>query len=159
TQDEIADEVRKRLDRLPGVNLVMAQPISDRVDEMVTGVRADVAVKIFGEDLDVLLAKSKEVARVADAVRGTADIKADRLMGQQNRTVTIDRRAIARNGLNASDVNDVIEAAVGGRVATDIYEGERRFQAVVRYPESLRDSVPDIRRIMLRTPSGKEVSL
>ena len=159
TQDQIADEIRKRLETLPGVNLIMAQPISDRVDEMVTGVRADVAVKIFGEDLDVLLEKSREVARVANRIRGTADIKVDRLMGQQNLTVTIDRQAIARHGLNASDVHDVIEAAVGGRVATDIYEGERRFQAVVRLPENYRDSIQDIRRILLRAPNGQQLPL
>src|SRR5262249_25104236 len=137
SQDEVADEIRKRLSTLPGVNLVMAQPISDRVDEMVTGVRADVAVKIFGDDLGMLAAKAREPARVASAIRGTADFKIDRLMGQQNLKITIDRAAIARHGLNASDVHDVIEAAIAGNPATDIYEGERRFQAVVRYPERL----------------------
>ncbi|MBL8230168.1 MAG: efflux RND transporter permease subunit [Bryobacterales bacterium] len=159
TQDEIADEIRGKISTLPGVNLVMAQPISDRVDEMVTGVRADVAVKIFGDDLDELIAKGNEVARVAGAIRGVADIKVDRVTGQQNLTITIDRQAIARHGLNAAHVHDVIEAAVGGRLATEIYEGERRFQCVVRYPEALRNSIRDIQAILLTGPDGAQIPL
>ncbi len=159
TQDAIAEQVRERLTTMPGVNMVMAQPISDRVDEMVTGVRADIAVKVFGDDLDVLIEKANEVARVANTVQGTGDIKVDRVIGQQNLTVTIDRQAIARHGLNASDVHGVIEAAVGGKVATEIFEGERRFQAVVRFPEDLRDSPREIRRILLTTADGEQLPL
>lgn len=159
TQDAIAEEIRKRISTLPGLNVVVAQPISDRVDEMVTGVRADVAVKIFGDDLTTLAAKANEIAKVAGSVRGTGDVKIDRVLGQQNLTVTINRQAIARYGLNTSDVNDAIEAAVGGRSATEIYEGERRFQAVVRYPEALRNSIASIRAILLTSPEGVEVPL
>jgi cobalt-zinc-cadmium resistance protein CzcA len=159
TQDMIAEDVRKIVSSMPGVNPVMAQPISDRVDEMVTGVRADVAVKIFGDDLDTLIKKADEVGRVASAVRGAGDIKIDRVSGQQNLNAIIDRQAIARNGMNVSDVNDVIEAAVAGVGATEIYEGERRFQAVVRYPEHLRDSVEDIKSILLRASHGEQVAL
>jgi len=159
TQDQIAEEIRKRIATLPGLNVVIAQPISDRVDEMVTGVRADVAVKIFGDDLPTLIAKAGEIAKAATTVRGLGDVKIDRVLGQHNLTITIDRQAIARNGLNASDVNDAIEAAVGGRAATEIYEGERRFQAVVRFPEALRRNIADIRAILLTAPNGVEVPL
>ena len=159
TQDTIAEEIRKRISTLPGLNVVISQPISDRVDEMVTGVRADVAVKVFGDDLAMLRAKANEIARAAAGVRGIGDVKIDRILGQQNLTITIDRQAIARHGLNASDVNDAIEAAVGGRAATEIYEGERRFQAVVRYPEALRNSIASIRAILLTSPAGVEVPL
>ncbi len=159
SQDQIADEIRRRVTTLPGVNLVMAQPISDRVDEMVTGVRADVAVKIFGDDLATLIAKAAEVAKVAGAVDGCGDIKIDRATGQQNLNITINRTAIARHGLNATDVNDSIEAAIGGRAATEIYEGERRFQAVVRYPENLRSTIKDIGEILLTAPDGAQVPL
>lgn len=157
TQDDIAEDVRKVVASFPGVNPVMAQPISDRVDEMVTGVRADVAVKVFGDDLTVLLRLANDIARVAGTVEGTGDIKVDRVAGQHNLNAIIDRSAIARHGLNVSDVNDVLEAAVAGVTATDIYEGERRFQAVVRYPESLRNSLSAIQSILLRTPSGEDV--
>ena len=159
TQDDIADEVRKKISALPGVNLVMAQPISDRVDEMVTGVRADIAVKIFGDDLDVLLKKATEVSKLAQKIRGTGDVKMDRVSGQQNLNITIDRQAIARHGLNASDVHDVIEAAIAGKASTEIYEGERRFQASVRYPESLRNSPEAIRSILVNGPDGEPIPL
>lgn len=159
TQDMIADEIRKRVSSLPGINVVLAQPISDRVDEMVTGVRADVAVKIFGDNLDDLVRTGNEVAKVAATVRGTADIKVDRVYGAQNLNITIDRQAIARYGLNAADVHDVIEAAVGGKLATEIYEGERRFQAVVRYPEAMRNSVSDISGILMSAPNGARIAL
>jgi cobalt-zinc-cadmium resistance protein CzcA len=159
TQDDIANEMRKRLAAIPGVNLVMAQPISDRVDEMVTGVRADVAVKLFGDDLDVLVEKANEIARVAGTIQGLRDTRVDRVGGQQYLNVVIDRRAIARLGLNASDLQDVIEMAVGGKVATEIYEGERRFQAIVRLPERLRDSVEEIRRLQFTAPNGARVAL
>jgi cobalt-zinc-cadmium resistance protein CzcA len=159
TQDAISEEVRKRLATMPGVNLVMAQPISDRVDEMVTGVRADIAVKIFGDDLETLIKKGSEVARIASAVRGAGDIKVDRITGHQNLNITIDRQAIARHGLNAADVHDVIEAAVAGKSVTEIYEGERRFQAVVRLPEQLRDSPSDIKNILLNGKDGDQIPL
>lgn len=157
TQDDIAEKVRDIITSFPGVNPVMAQPISDRVDEMVTGVRADIAVKVFGDDLNLLLQAANEVARVANTIRGTGDIKIDRVAGQHNMNATIDRAAIARHGLNVSDVNDVIEAAVAGVSATDIYEGERRFQAVVRYPEHLRNSIKAIEGILLKAPNGENV--
>jgi len=159
TQDDIAAEMRKRLAAIPGVNLVMAQPISDRVDEMVTGVRADVAVKLFGDDLDVLVEKANEIARVAGTIRGLRDTRVDRVGGQQYLNIVIDRRAIARLGLNASDLQDVIEMAVGGKVATEVYEGERRFQAIVRLPERLRDTVDEIRRLQFTAPNGARVAL
>lgn len=159
TQETIAEEVRKRLQHIPGVNLVVAQPISDRVDEMVTGVRADVAVKLFGDDVDVLIEKANEIARVAGTVRGMRDSKIEKLGGQQYLNVNIDRQAIARHGLNAEDVHDVIETAVGGRAVTQIYEGERRFQAAVRFPANLRDSVGEIRQLEVNTPAGGKVLL
>lgn len=159
TQETIAEEMRKRLSVVPGVNLVMAQPISDRVDEMVTGVRADVAIKLFGDDLDVLIQKAHQIAQVAGTIRGTRDTRVDRVGGQQYLNITINRGSIARYGLNASDLHDVIETAFGGKPSTEIYEGERRFQAVVRLPEMLRDSVNDIKQMLISTPSGAKVPL
>jgi len=159
TQDDIAEAIREKLKVIPGVQLVMAQPISDRVDEMVTGVRADIAVKIFGDDLAILKAKADEIARIAAGVRGVGDFRVDRITGQQYLTIAIDRQAIARVGLNASDIHDAIETAIGGKRATEIYEGERRFGAVVRLPEALRDSIAEIRRITITSPRGAIVPL
>lgn len=154
SQEMVEEQVRAIVTKFPGVNVVMAQPISDRVDEMVTGVRADVAVKIFGDDLNQLLESAREVTRLAQKIHGTGDIKIDRVGGQINLDMTIDRQAIARHGLSIQDVNDVVEAAVGGKPATEIYEGERRFEAVVRYPEPYRNSLERIRTITLKAPDG-----
>ncbi len=159
TQEKIEDQMREALSTIPGINLVMSQPISDRVDEMVTGVRADVAVKIFGDDLDTLVQKAQDVAKVASGIRGTQDTRVDRVGGQQYLVIDIDRSAIARYGLNASDVNDTIEMAVAGKSATEIYEGERRFQAIVRLPAAYRSNIDDIKQIMVLSPSGPRVPL
>jgi cobalt-zinc-cadmium resistance protein CzcA len=159
TQETIAEEIRKRLAALPGINLVMSQPISDRVDEMVSGVRADVAVMLYGDDLKQLVEKANEIAKVATGIEGTQDTRVDRVGGQQYLTIDIDRGTIARYGLNASDVNDVIETAIAGKSATEIYEGERRFSGVVRLPERLRDSVEDIRDLQISSPDGPRIPL
>jgi len=159
TQDTIAEQIRERLATLPGINLVMSQPISDRVDEMVSGVRADVAVMLYGDDLDVLVKKANQIAKVATGIQGTQDTRVDRVGGQQYLTIDIDRGAIARYGLNAADVNDVIETAIAGKSATQIYEGQRRFSSVVRLPEKLRDSVDDIRELQISSPDGPRIPL
>jgi cobalt-zinc-cadmium resistance protein CzcA len=159
TQDGIAEQIRTRLASLPGINLVMSQPISDRVDEMVSGVRADVAVMLYGDDLDTLVKKANDIARVASGIQGTQDTRVDRMGGQQYLTIDIDRGAIARYGLNAADVNDVIETAIAGKSATEIYEGERRFAGVVRLPSRLRDSIEDVRELLISSPDGPRVPL
>ncbi len=159
TQEDIQDAIRDKLKALPGVNIVMAQPISDRVDEMVTGVRAEVAVKIFGYDLDLLRDKANEIARVARSVPGAQEIKIERVTGQQYLTIEIDRPAIARHGLNVADVNDLIEAAIAGREVTDVFEGERRFTAVVRLPERFRNDIEAIRNMLVTTAEGVQVPL
>jgi cobalt-zinc-cadmium resistance protein CzcA len=159
TQDTIADAIRGKLRAIPGAQIVMAQPISDRVDELVTGVRSDVAVKVFGDDMATLKRTADEIARVAGGIRGAEDIRVERATGQQYLAIDIDRPAIARYGINVSDVHDVIEMAIGGKVATQIYEGERRFEGSVRLLERFRDDGEAIRRLLLPTPGGAQVSL
>ncbi len=159
TQDDIANAIRDKLKAIPGVQIVMAQPISDRVDEMVSGVRSDVAVKVFGDDLDKLRELAGEIARVAGGIQGSQDIRIERVSGQQYLSIEIDRQAIARYGLNVSDIHDVIEIAIGGKRATDIFEGERRFAAAVRLPEAFRDNVQAIRQLLVATPNGTQVPL
>jgi len=159
TQDTIADAMREKLKALPGIQIVMAQPISDRVDEMVTGVRSDIAVKIFGDDLGELKAKAEEIARVARSMQGAEDLRIEKTSGQQYLSIDIDRAAVARFGLNVADVNDLIETAVGGKAATEIFEGERRFPAVVRLPLDYRNSIPTISNLLVSTPSGAQARL
>jgi cobalt-zinc-cadmium resistance protein CzcA len=159
TQDDIADAIREKLKALPGVDIVMAQPISDRVDEMVTGVRADIAVKIFGDDLPTLKQKADEIARLAGRIPGSRDLRVEKITGQQYLQIEIDRRAIARAGLNVRDVNDVIEIAIGGKVATEVYEGERRFGAIVRLPEAFRGDIAAIRNLVVSARNGAQIPL
>lgn len=158
-QDDIAGAMRDKLKALPGVQIVMAQPISDRVDEMVTGVRSDVAIKVFGDDLDTLKKKAEEIAKVAQTIQGAEDLRVERVTGQQYLSIDIDRQAIARYGLNASDVHDVIETAIGGKEATQVFEGERRFAGVVRLPERFRNDVEAIRNLIVSAPNGAQVNL
>ncbi len=159
-QDDIAEKMREVLEKyIPGVQIIMAQPISDRVDELLTGVRADVAVKIFGEDLDTLKQKADEIAKIAGTVKGATEIKVEKVSGQQYLNITIDRQAIARHGINTADVHDIVETAIGGKIATEIFEGQRRFSAAVRYPESFRNNEEAIRNIMLTSPNGSRVAL
>ena len=160
TQDTIVDTMQQKLvDNLPGVQVVMAQPIADRVDEMVTGVRSDVAVKVFGDNLAELKRLAGQIAEIAKNVQGSRDIRVERLTGQQYLNITIDRQAIARYGLNAADIHDLIETAIAGKTATEIYQGERRFSAVVRLPEGFRNSQEAIDAIMLTSPNGARVPL
>lgn len=159
TQDSIADAIRDALKDLPSALLVMAQPISDRVDELVTGVRSDVAVKVFGDDLTLLVNKANEIAGVVGKVEGARDIRVERATGQQYLTLDINREAIARHGLNASDIHEVVETAIGGKTATELYEGERRFGLAVRFPAQLRNTPEAIGRILLTSADGVRVAL
>lgn len=153
TQEEVDADIRKALSVLPGVSIVISQPIAQRVDEMVTGVRSQVAVKIFGDDLEELRVLSEKLARIIKSVKGARDIRIERLSGQQSLVVDIDRAAIARHGLNVADVNELISTAVGGKDITNVFEGERRFSLVLRLPVEYRDNVEAIHDLLLRTPT------
>jgi cobalt-zinc-cadmium resistance protein CzcA len=126
---------------------------------MVSGVRSQVAIKIFGDDLAVLREKGDAIARVLTAMKGTTDLRVERVTGQNYLTVKIDRSAIARYGINVEDVNDLIESAVRGRVTSTVFEGERRYDLFVRYPEAYRDNVEAISNLLLRSPGGALVPL
>ncbi|MCF8158688.1 MAG: CusA/CzcA family heavy metal efflux RND transporter [Burkholderiaceae bacterium] len=159
TQDNIAASIQKSLKILPGVQVVMAQPIAARVAELLSGVRSDVAVKLFGDDMLVLKAKADEIAKIAGGVPGAVDMRVEKVSGQQYLNITIDRHEISRHGINAADVHDVIETAIGGKVATEVFEGQRRFSAAVRYPENFRSSAEEIGDILLTSPNGSRVKL
>lgn len=159
TQTEIEEDIRKALAVLPGVQVIMNQPIAQRVDEMVTGVRSQLAIKVFGDDLSELKRVSEELARIVSTVPGAIDLRVERLSGQQTLTIEIDRQSIARYGINVSDVNDLIETAFGGNEVGQLYEGQRRFGIVVRYPAENRNSIQAIRNTTLKTSDGTLVPL
>jgi cobalt-zinc-cadmium resistance protein CzcA len=159
TQDEIDEDIRQRLSTIPGVQIVLSQPISERVDEMVTGVRSQLAVKVFGDELTQLRDISEQVARILRSVPGSKDIRIERLSGQQALTIEIDRKAIARHGVNVADVQALIETAVGGKDVTTLYEGERRYSVTVRFPAEQRSTVEAIGKLVVHAPDGAQLPL
>ncbi|GLT22450.1 cytochrome-c peroxidase [Zoogloea oryzae] len=159
TQDDIANAMRDKLRSLPGIELAISQPIAARVDEMVSGVRSQVAVKLFGDDLEKLRSTGESISRVLASVPGATDLRVERVSGQSYLNIEIDRAAIARHGINVEDVNELIEMAVGGKVATEVFEGERRFQLALRYPAMYRNNAEAIGNIVLRSPNGAVVPL
>ncbi|BFU94813.1 MAG: cytochrome-c peroxidase [Nitrospira sp.] len=154
SQPELTDAIRRKLGEIPGISVLMSQPIQERVDELISGIRTECAIKLFGPDLGVLHEKAEEIAAAMRMIRGVKDVKVEQIAGQPYLTIDIDRQKIARYGINVADVQDLVETAIGGKRATEVYEGERRFQLVLRFPESARNSVGTIGNIRVKAVSG-----
>lgn len=158
-QETIANAIREKLKFLPGVEVSISQPIAARVDEMVSGVRSQIAIKIFGDDLTMLREKGDAIAKIVSSLQGATDLRVERVTGQNYLNISINRDAISRYGLNVESVNDLIESAVRGKIASIVYEGERRYDLTVRYPEPYRNNLESIGNLLLRSPSGALVPL
>jgi len=154
TQPQLTDAIRRKLAEIPGISVLMSQPIQHRVDELISGVRAECAIKLFGEDLDILHEKAEEIAALMKQVNGVKDIKVEQIAGQPYLTVDIDRQKIARFGINVADVQEIVTSAIGGKTVTHVYEGERRFQLTLRFPELQRNSIGTIGEIRVKSASG-----
>ena len=150
----LVQQMETDLLQLPGNNYEFTQPIQMRFNELIAGVRSDVAVKIFGDDMAVLEEVGGNVERALATVAGAADVKIEQTTGLPMLTVQLDRPALARLGLNVADVQEVIEIAVGGRTAGKIYDGDRRFDIVVRLPESLRTDIEGLKRLPIPLPGA-----
>jgi cobalt-zinc-cadmium resistance protein CzcA len=159
TRDEMIDRMRRELSGIPGMAFTFSQPIQCRIDELVAGTRAQLIIKLFGENMDILRNRADEIAQVVGQIRGTADLVVERIAGQPYLSITIDRNQIARHGLNVNDVQNVIEIAVGGKAATQLYEENRSFDVTVRYPLEHRNSVETISRTLVATRDGYNVPL
>ena len=138
TKADLVAEIEKAVKQLPGNNYEFTQPIQMRFNELISGVRADVAIKLYGDDMETLERVGRQIESVAGAVSGSADVKLEQTTGLPLLTITPDRAAMARYGLNPGVVQDTISTAVGGEVASQLFEGDRRFDIVVRLPESMR---------------------
>ncbi len=161
SQHEINNDIRQILETLPGVQIVSSQPIAEHVDEMLTtnGIRSQIEIKIFGDDLQILREISEDVAHILKSIPGSRDINIERLSGQQSLSIDIDRNAVARHGINVSDVNKLISTAIGGKEITSLYEGERRFAITLRFPEQFRNNIKAIRNLLLYNSDGAVVPL
>jgi cobalt-zinc-cadmium resistance protein CzcA len=152
SKDAVVHALEDAVARVPGNNYEFTQPIQMRMNELIAGVRSDVAVKVFGDDLEQLLKLGEAIAGVLEGIPGAADVKAEQVSGLPMLEVTIDRGALARYGLPLDQVQEVVRTAIGGTVAGQLLEGDRRFDIVVRLPEALRVDVAAIERLPLLLP-------
>ena len=159
TLDELYSKMSHAFEDFPGVQLNFSQPIAVAVDELISGVKAELAIKIFGADMEVLKEKAAEVETVIRTIEGAADVQKDQVTGIPQLRITIDHEAIARYGINVEDVQQVIQTAVGGEEAGQIFEGIRRFDIVVRYTPESRRSLETISHILIAAPDGVKVPL
>jgi cobalt-zinc-cadmium resistance protein CzcA len=156
---EIEEQVRRRLAQVPGIAFGLSQPIAMRVDELVSGVRSQVAVKLFGDDLETLRVKADEIARVLRQVRGMSDLRVEQVSGLYYLKIDIDRARIARHGINVADITEVIEAVGGGIAAGEVFEGQWRFPIMVRFPDDRRADVESIAALWVTAPDGSRIPL
>jgi heavy metal efflux system protein len=159
TREELTEKMRQAMAAFPGISFSFSQPIACRIDEIVAGTRAQLIIKIFGEDLEVLRAKAVEIAAVLKRIQGTSDLVVETVSGQPYVSVRPDRERIARYGINVADVQAIVETAVGGKTVTRIYEGEKYFDLQLRYLPGSRDSIETIGRILVRAPDGSRIPL
>jgi cobalt-zinc-cadmium resistance protein CzcA len=158
-KDQLIAAMDKELEKFPGVIWNFSQPISDNMEEAVSGVKGELAVKLYGDDLRTLEHKAEEIQTQMATVQGIADLGIFRIIGQPNLNYTVDRAAAARWGINVADVQDAIQTAVGANALTQVMQGEARFDVTLRYQKPYRDTREAIDDIRLLTPSGERVSL
>ena len=159
TKPELDDAVRRRIERVPGANFLLSQPIQQRVDELLSGVRSEATVKIIGEDLEQLRKTAEQVQAIMAGISGVKDVRVEQLFGQAYLSIDIDRGKIARYGINVAHIREIISTAIGAEAATRVYEGQKRFDLILRYPKNYRDSVETISNILLKASTGALIPL
>lgn len=159
SREEFEEKVREKLSQFEGLDIAFTQPIDMRVSEMITGVRAAMAIKLFGDDIGTLEKKSKEIEELVNGIRGSVDVIRTEITGQKYLQIDTDPQKIARYGLNTEEVNHVIEVAVAGKVVSEVLKEERRIGVLVRYPEDKRSDFETISRILISTPTGNKIPI
>ncbi len=155
----LIEAINSKLAAFPGITFNYTQPAEDAVDEAETGLKSALAVKVFGPDLNTLQQKGKAIKRILERVRGIRDITLVQELGQPSLTISINRARIARYGLNVSDINALIQTAIGGDVATEVVQGEKQFDLIVRLEQQYRDNPEEIGNILVATPGGQQIPL
>src|SRR6267378_1520578 len=158
-KEKVIAAMQRELDKIPGILWNFSQPISDNMEEAVSGVKGELAVKTYGDDLKLLEAKADQIAAIMRNVRGIEDLGVFRVIGQPNLNFIVDRKAAARYQINVADVQDAIQTAVGGNAVSQVLQGEQRYDLVIRYQAPYRDTKEAIENIRLLSPSGARVSL
>lgn len=158
-KDNLIASMNQQLEKIPGVIWNFSQPISDNMEEAVSGVKGELSVKIYGDDLKTLEEKGNQIVAIMSKIRGVQDLGLFRVIGQPNLTFTVDRKAAARFGINVADVQDAIQTAVGGNAVSQVLQGDARYDLVLRYQKPYRDTKEAIEHVRLLSPSGERVSL
>jgi len=159
TKAELVEEIERALEELPGNNYEFTQPIQMRFNELISGVRADLGIKIFGDDLDQLVLTANDVLKVVNSIEGAADVRVEQVTGLPTLSVIPNRTALGRYGLNVAELQDWVSAAIGGESAGVIYEGDRRFELVVRLPDTTRRDIDRLKFLPVPLPNGDYVPL
>jgi cobalt-zinc-cadmium resistance protein CzcA len=152
TKEKLIEAMEQKIQKIPGNNYEFTQPIQMRFNELLSGVRADIAVKVFGDNLDTLLSLGEKIEKLLETVPGAADVRTEQLSGLPILSIRMDRAKMARYGLNVADVQNVITISVGGITAGTIYDGDRRFDLQVRLPESIRSNIEALKRLPIKLP-------
>ena len=158
-KDALIAAMDRELSKMPGILWNFSQPIADNMEEAVSGVKGELAIKLYGNDLQVLEDKGDEIVNIMKKVRGVEDLGLFRVLGQPNLNISIDRQAAARYGINVTDIQDAVETAVGGKAVSQVLQGEQRYDLVVRYTAPYRDNKEAIEAVRLLAPTGERVSL
>ena len=158
-KDALIAAMDRELSKMPGILWNFSQPIADNMEEAVSGVKGELAIKLYGNDLQVLEDKGDEIVNIMKNVRGVEDLGLFRVLGQPNLNISIDRQAAARYGINVTDIQDAVETAVGGKAVSQVLQGEQRYDLVVRYTAPYRDNKEAIEAVRLLAPTGERVSL
>lgn len=159
SRDELIRKMEEKLSQYPGILLNISQPIAMRVDELLSGVKAQLAINLFGDDLDVLVEKANDIAKVVQQIPGAADVQTEQVTGQPQLVIDIDREKIARYGINVGDVQEMIRTAIGGETAGEVFEGQKRFDIFVRLQAPFRSDLETISNLLVHAPGGEEIPL
>ncbi|MGE4286922.1 MAG: efflux RND transporter permease subunit [Phycisphaerae bacterium] len=157
--EQLVEAIDRELAAFPGIKPAFSQPIALRVNELVSGIKSDVAVKIFGDDMELLQAVAEEVAPTLATIRGASDVKIEQVSGFSQIEIQMNRKELARHKINIDDISRLVETAIGGAVATTVFEGQKRFDVLVRYPLENRRDIKAIGEITVRSPAGYNVPL
>jgi cobalt-zinc-cadmium resistance protein CzcA len=160
SKEELVEKMSAALEKeIPDLAFGFSQPIEMRMSELIAGVRADVAIKVFGDELETLTKTANQIARIANRIPGAADVKVEQVTGLPQLQIKPDRAAIARYGLNIEDINDLVESIVAGKPAGQIYEGDQRFNLIVRLTEKASQNVETIKNLQVMAPNGARIPL
>ncbi|WP_316747323.1 CusA/CzcA family heavy metal efflux RND transporter [Pedobacter gandavensis] len=159
TKEQLIERMQEKLKSFPGISLNFSQPISDNVEEAVSGVKGSIVVKLFGNDFQFMEKEEEKIEDILKTVEGIEDLGILRNLGQPELQINLDQKKMALYGVSTADANAVIEMAIGGKAATQIYEGERKFDLIIRYPEDFRKDESDIAKLRIPTISGAKVPL